>query len=395
MKVVSVEVIRLNTGEAPVPGGAWHPTVVRVNTDEGISGLGEVAFSFRASRHSAVAGARDFAEHLIGRNPLNRELIWESLFQDTFWGIGGGGFEFGGLSALDIALWDIHGKALGVPVYELLGGKTNTRLRAYASQIQLDWGGPSRALTAPASYGEAALKAKAEGFTAIKVNPLFFDATGAVERRNHQGMLSYEQVTLAVQRVASIREACGADFGIILELHALTDTNTAIQLGSALDDIGILYMEEPTLPVNTSGMGRIAAAQRIPLAAGERHYGRWGFKRLLEDGSVSVVQPDLGSCGGLTEGKKICDLARTYDASVQLHLCGGPIATAAALHLEAVLPNFLIHEHHAAASKPANRMLCEFDYQPVDGFYEVPERPGIGQELSDEALRHADVFTVS
>lgn len=393
MRITSVDILRLNSGRSPVSGAAWHPTVVRINTDEGISGLGEVGLAYSQSRHSAVAAARDFAPLLIGADPLNIESLWDRLYRDTFWAVGGGGFEFGGISAIDVALWDIKGKALGVPVHQLLGGKTNTSLRSYASQLQLDWGDRCRPLTEPEEYADAARKAIAEGYTAVKVNPIFFDREGDWRSVRFTGMLDHSQLTLGIDRIAAMRGVAD-DLDIIIELHALTDVNTAVQLGRELEPYRILFCEEPTVPINVQGMGEIARRLSIPLAAGERLYGRWGFRPYFENGSLRVAQPDIGNCGGFTEAKKIADMAHAYDVAVQAHVCGGPIAIAAALQLEAVLPNFVIHEHHAAALMQENIDLCEHDYQPENGVFSIPDLPGIGQELTAHAIANADIYTV-
>ena len=132
----------------------------------------------------------------------------------------------------------------------------------------------------------------------------------------------------------------------------------------------------------------------MPLAAGERIYTRWGFRPFIEDASLQVLQPDMGNSGGFTETKKICDMAHVYDIGVQLHICGGPLATAAALQLEAAIPNFVIHEHHAVALIDDNIKLCKYDYQPVDGYFDIPELPGIGQELSEYALETSDIVRI-
>jgi L-alanine-DL-glutamate epimerase-like enolase superfamily enzyme len=394
MKITSVDIIQLNSGRSPVQGAPWHPTVVRINTDEGISGLGEVGLAYSHSRHSAVAAARDFAALVIGEDPTSSERLWERLYRDSFWGLGGGGFEFGGISGLDIALWDIRGKALGVPVYKLLGGNGDRKLRTYASQIQLDWGTECRPMVTPEQYGNAAKKAIDDGFDCVKVNPIFFAPDGSWANVRHTGMLEYDQLKIGVERVEAIRQAGGDDLDIIIELHSLTDVNTATQLGRELEQFRILYCEEPATPLSPVGMRDIAQNLKIPIAGGERIYGRWGYRPFLENGSIRVIQPDLGNCGGISEGKKICDMAHPYDVAVQLHVCGGPIATAAALQVEAAISNFLIHEHHAAALMQENVDLCEYDYQPEAGFFSIPDLPGIGQELSRSALKSADIFTV-
>lgn len=199
---------------------------------------------------------------------------------------------------------------------------------------------------------------------------------------------------MAVDRVAAMREAGGPNLDIIIELHALTDTNTSIQLGQALEKFNCFYYEEPTSPMNPTLFREIAAKVKIPVATGERVYSRWGYRPFLEDRSIQIIQPDLCNTGGITEGKKICDMAHTYDIGVQGHCCGSPISTAATLQLEAVIPNFVIHELHASALLPENIATCKYNYVPKNGYYEIPERPGIGQELTDEALANSDIVTV-
>ncbi|MFS0784446.1 mandelate racemase/muconate lactonizing enzyme family protein [Bacillus sp. 1P06AnD] len=394
MKITSVDVMKLTQGAPTVKGTPWNPTVVRINTDEGISGFGEIGLAYGNAEKAQFGMAQDFAELIIGMNPMNNEEIWEKLLRMTFWGMGGGGVIFAAMSAIDIALWDIRGKKLGVPVYQLLGGKTNNKLRAYASQIQFDWGKDSHALVQPEEYAEATRKAMAEGYTCIKVDPVGFDLDGNWMGWSNYGILEYNQLKIAVDRVAAIREAGGPGLDIIIELHSLTDTNSAIQLGRELEQFRCFYYEEPTMPLNTESMKQIAQNIHIPVASGERIYSRWGYRPFLENRSLQVIQPDLGNCGGLTEGKKICDMAHIYDASVQMHICGGPLATAAALQLEAVIPNFQIHEHHAAALLDENIELCKYDYQPQNGYFEVPDLPGIGQELSEKAINTAYIETV-
>ena len=336
---------------------------------------------------------RDFAKLIIGMDAMNSEAIWARL-HNTFWGLGGGPVVYGAMSAIDIALWDIKGKALNVPVYMLLGGKTNTKLRAYASQIQFDWGQTARALTRPEEYGEACLKAKEDGYDCVKVDPLCFNMEGKYKGWPCSGILQAEQLKIAHDRVEAVRRAGGDDMDIIIEVHSLTDANSAVQLGHVLEEFNIFYYEEPTMPMNPANMKEIARRVSIPLASGERIYTRWGYRPFFEDHSLHVIQPDLGNCGGITEGKKICDMARIYDIGVQMHICGGPQATAAALQLEAVIPNFLIHEHHQAALLPENIRTGIYDYQPVNGYFTVPDLPGVGQEPSREAMDTAVKVTV-
>lgn len=393
MKITSIDVFLVTTGQPSVPKSPWNPVVVRVNTEDGISGYGEVGLAYGDTKESAVGMCRDFAKLIIGMDAQNIEAIWNRL-QNTFWGLGGGPVVYGAISAIDIALWDIKGKSLNTPVYNLLGGKTNQKLRAYASQIQFDWGKVAKPLIHPEEYGEACIKAKEDGYNCVKVDPLCFNMEGKYKGWPCNGILQKHQLNIARDRVKAIRDAGGEDMDIIIELHSLTDANSAVQLARAIEDLNIYYYEEPTMPMNPGNMKEIAERINIPVASGERIYTRWGYRPFFENHSLHVIQPDLGNMGGITEGKKVCDMAKPYDIAVQLHVCGGPQATAAALQLEAVLPNFLIHEHHQAALLEANILTGIHDYQPVDGYFDVPSLPGIGQELSQDAMDKAICITI-
>ncbi|MCI9331250.1 MAG: mandelate racemase/muconate lactonizing enzyme family protein [Oscillibacter sp.] len=398
MKITSVDLIRTFATPSPaaetaVGGVPWHPVCVRINTDEGISGYGEIGVAYGNAQQAGFGMGADFAKCILGMDPLNSEAIWDKLHRMTFWGMGNGGVIMAGISGIDIALWDIKGKVFNAPVYKLLGGKTNAKLRAYASQLQFDWGKVSHSLVEPEEYAQAARKAMAGGFTAVKVDPVGFDKQGRWMGWSSRGVLQKEQLETAVARVAAMREA-GPELDIIIELHALTDTTTAVQLGRELEKLGCFYYEEPTQPLNPALFREISAKVNIPLATGERVYTRWGYRPFLEDRSVGIIQPDLCNTGGLTEGKKICDMAHVYDIGVQVHVCGGPIATAAALQLEAVIPNFVIHELHASALIPDNIDLCKYNYEAKDGYFDVPDRPGIGQELTENAIANSMVVTI-
>lgn len=395
MKITSVDVFKVTSGK-PAVKGPWNPVIVRINTDEGISGYGEVGLAYGHADNAGFGMAQDFAKLIIGLDPMRIEDIWEMLFRQTFWGMGGGTVIFAGMSAIDVALWDIKGKALGVPVYELLGGKTNKRLRTYASQIQFDWGLQNNALVLPEEYAKVAKKAVAEGYNCVKVDPIGFDLNGTWMSREWKtrGILERKVFDTAYNRVKAIRDAVGPDVDIIIELHSLTDTNTAIQLGRALEELNIFYYEEPVHPLNVDSMLEIARNVKIPIASGERIYSRLGYREFFEKRALHVIQPDMGLAGGFTETKKICDMANTYDVGVQIHVCGSPIATAAALQLEAVIPNFLIHEHHAVALRDESIRICKYDYQPKNGYYEIPDLPGIGQELSEEAILNSIKVTI-
>ncbi len=401
MKIVSVDCFLLNEGNPTRGRNTWNPIIVRVNTDEGISGYGEAGVAYGKGHRAAFGMVQDFAQVILGEDPLNIEMLWEKIYRKTFWGLGGGTIVSAGTSAIDIALWDIKGKALNLPVYQLLGGKTNGKLRTYASQIQFGWGEQEalegkHPMITPDDYAMATKKAIEEGYTAVKVDPIALsnlepDGNGPWKTT---GVLEYKVLSLAVDRVAAIRQAGGPDLDIIIELHSYTDTVSAIQLGRELEKYRIFYYEEPSHPLNSTNMLEVHRSLNMPIASGERIYGRTGFRPFLEDRSLQVVQPDICLCGGFTETKKVCDMANAYDCAVQIHVCGSPISKAAALHIETVIPNFLIHEHHRWAQHPAIRETCIYDYQPQKGYYEVPELPGIGQELKPEVIKRATVVTI-
>lgn len=393
MKITSIDIIKAHTGGRASDGTWWNPIFLKVNTDEGITGYGEIGLAYSDAINAAVGICKDFCQIIIGMDPMNNEKIWDVLHRSTFWGQGGGTVIFAGISAIDIALWDIKGKACNMPVYKLLGGKTNEKLRTYASQIQFDWAKESKNLVYPEEYAEVTRKAMDEGYDCVKVDPLGVDMEGNWNW-NYPPLLEYDMLKTGVERIEAIREAGGDNLDIIVEMHSQTNTNTAIQFAQELENLRCFYYEEPTQPLNQSLFKEISRKVKMPLASGERIYSRWGYRPFLEDRSLSVIQPDLGNTGGITEGKKICDMAYIYDVGVQLHLCGGPIAIAAALQVETVIPNFLIHEHHQYALIEDNINMCKYDYQPHNGYYEVPELPGIGQEVTEETIRKAEVITI-
>ncbi len=396
MKITSVDVIALETD----PGCGTRCVFAQVNTDEGISGLGEAAVAICTGAPAVFELIRDLAPLVIGMDPEENEVIWEKLFKSSFWGQGNGAVFMGGIAAIDIALWDIKAKAVKKPLYKLLGGKQRPKLRTYASQLQFGWGKPSFTpwkveSGEPEFYREGALKAVSEGYDAIKINFLRFDRQGvAIPSKNTIGHLSRELMKLAEQRLAATRDAVGPDVDIILENHAMTDASTAIQFAKMAEPYDIMFLEEGATPLNPDVFRRIADNTSIPLATGERTYTRWGFKPFFDNQSLTVIQPDIGNCGGITECKKICDMAYIYDVGVQTHVCSSPLSVAISLHFEAALPHFVIHEHHIGNALPSIAAQCIHDYQPKNGYFEIPELPGIGNELSADALKKAKIVTV-
>jgi galactonate dehydratase len=389
MKIVSIDIYQIGAQGANKTV-KFRPVVIKINTDEGICGFGEAGLAYGKGSTAGVGMVQDMAGLVIGADPFKIEELWEKLFRKTFWGMGGGSIVFGAISAIDTACWDIKGKAFGVPVYQLLGGRTREKVRSYASQIQFDWGKANKkALVEPREYADAAARAVAEGFDCVKVDPVSYTAEGIWAGADLGGILTHQQITLFANRVKAIREAVGPNVDIIIEIHSYLSVYSAIQFARAIEDYNCLFYEEPIHPLNADNMAQVARSVKIPLASGERIYSRWGYRPFFEKQALAVIQPDLGLVGGISEGKKICDYAHIYDVTVQCHVCGSPLATAIALQLEAVIPNFIIHEFHANAMSDTNIAICKYPYLPQNGYLEIPDRPGIGQELSEKVMRES------
>lgn len=390
MKIVKVDVMQLGTDVRP----DWRPIVCRIYTDEGIYGDGEAAMAYDVGALGAFGMLQELAKMVIGMDPLDNEVIWDKLYRSTFWGQNGGPVTFSAISAIDIALWDIKGKYFKVPVYKLLGGKKRDNLRCYASQLQFGWGEVRIPARTPENYAKNAKKAVAEGYDAVKFDFFLYDEEdGFFNDNDRLGLLSKKYLNIVEKRIAAVREAIGPDVDIIIENHSYTDAQSALQLGKMAEKYDIFCFEEPTTPYPKITK-YMSDKLNIPIATGERIYSRWQYAQYFENCSVQMIQPDFGNCGGITEGKKICDMAYAYDVGVQGHACGSPLSNVVALHLECVIPNFVIHEHHAVNLTPYNKSYCIYDYQPVNGKYKVPELPGLGNELSESAMNNSVKVTI-
>ena len=393
MKITKVDVILLDMKPADNPG--WAPIVCRVYTDEGVYGDGEAALAFGRAHRGAFGMIQDFAGAVIGMNPLDNELIWEKLYKSTFWAQNGGPVVFSAISAIDTALWEIKGKHFGVPVYVLLGGKMRDKLRCYASQLQFGWDDRKIPAYSVEDYANNARKALAEGYDAVKFDFFTFDPDG--HRYNYEETtrrLTPRHFNIVEERLRAVREAVGDDVDIIMENHSYIDAQGAVQLGRMAEKYNVMYFEEPCTP--TPEMTKFVSERiKVSISQGERVYSRWGYAPYFVNGSVQLIQPDIGNCGGITEAKKICDMAHVYDVGIQAHVCASPLSTAAALQLEAAIPNFTIHEHHVYNRYDYNKQLCIHDYQPVNGYYEIPDLPGLGNELSPFCFEHGEIVNVS
>ena len=325
-------------------------------------------------------------QFVIGADPFRVEQMWHTLYRKTFWGQGGGPILYGAMSAIDEALLDIKGKALGVPIYELMGGKTRDKIRVYANGWY-HWGTPDGARWAgrPEEYAARAAMVVADGFDALKFDPFFISLSG--EKQVPERLLPRERADLACQRVAAVREAVGPDVDILIEVHGNLGTTAAIEMGRRLAEFNPFFYEEPVDAMNVECMLKVSQHVPIPIAAGERLYTRYGFRAHIEKQAIDILQPDLGLAGGITEVKKIATYAETYNLHVQPHNCGGPVNTAASVQLDACITNFVIQEWFPYRGEGFLQLLEEpLDLQAADSQYTISDRPGLGITLNEDVI---------
>lgn len=343
---------------------------VKISTDEGISGWGEPVLEGRAATVAAMVA--EMADELIGRDPRRIQDHWTVLYRGAFYR--GGGIQMSALAGIDQALWDIAGKALGVPVHAMLGGQQRDRIRVYS------WIGGDR----PADTAAMARACADRGFTAVKMN--------ATEEL--QFLDSHAKVDAVIARVQAIRDALGPDFGIGIDFHGRVHRPMAKVLARELDPYRLMFLEEPVLSEHAEALAEIARHTATPIALGERLYSRWDFKAILAAGHVDILQPDPSHAGGITETYRIAAMAEAHDVAIALHCPLGPIALAANLQLDAVCYNAFIQEQSLGIHYNQGSDLLDyltdpgvFDYQ--DGFVAIPQSPGLGIEVNEDRVRRA------
>ena len=394
MKITKAEVFML--GGRPEHGGAsgvWRPVGCRIYTDEGIYGDGEAAVAYGNGAPGAYGMLCELSAKIIGKDPMNSDAVWEYLYRSTFWGQNGGPIFFAALSAIDIALWDIKGKFFKVPLYVLLGGRHWNRLRAYASQLQAGWP-PIGAKdyfyhTKPEEFADSVRLALEDGYDAVKIDFFQTAIDGTfLDYDTQNGIIPLKLLDEIERKMEAARNAAGPFTDIIVENHALPDSNGAVQIARIAEKYHAFFFEEPCTP-NPGALRHLSKQIHIPIAHGERIYTRWQYSQYFEDHTIQVIQPDIGTCGGLTEVRKICDMAHAYDITVQAHAAGTPLSTDIACHLETAIPNFCIHEHHIYNRLMLNEGLTKYNRHPKGGFITAPEEPGIGNEFLRDAIDHA------
>ncbi|CDX14916.1 galactonate dehydratase [Mesorhizobium plurifarium] len=341
---------------------------LKVETDAGISGWGEPVVEGKAL--TVEAAVKELADYLIGKDPRLIEDHWTVMHRGGFYR--GGPILMSAIAGIDQALWDIKGKALGVPVHELLGGKLRETIKVYS------WIGGDR----PAEVAAGAKDVVARGFQALKMN-------GTEEL---QIVDSHDRIDAAVERVAMVREAVGPNIGIAVDFHGRVHRPMARILVKELEPYRLMFIEEPVLSENREALKEIAALGSMPIALGERLYSRWDFKPVFEEAVVDIIQPDLSHAGGITECRKIAAMAEAYDVAVAPHCPLGPIALAACLQLDAVSYNCFIQEQSLGIHYNAGNDLLDyaankdvFRYQ--DGYVAIPDGPGLGVEIDEDYVK--------
>lgn len=343
---------------------------VQVETDEGITGLGESgAWGYLEASEKAV---ETFRRHLIGQDPLRIEHHWQCLYR---WSHFRGAAIMGALSAVDIALWDIAGKHFGAPAYQLLGGKCRDKARVYYHVF----GSTTEQLV------QGCVDAKARGFTAVgHLTPFLDESRDVPYFKTHAAKMRD-----AIEAVGRYRDAVGNDVDLCIEIHRRLTPAEAVVLARGIERFHPFFYEDPTLPDNLDVMAEIADKIHIPIATGERLHTIQEFEMLLSRGGVQYVRPDVCMAGGLTHSKKIAALAEARGVGVVPHNPLSPVSTAACIQLAACIPNFALQEYPTGEDRPPKSEIVQTTLTAEDGFLIVPDAPGIGVELvEDAAERH-------
>ena len=359
MKIVDVKSHALGT--------AWRNlTFVRVITDEGLEGVGEV----RMLNHTdALSGYLKEAvpNHVLGHNPMNIEDLVHRMYRNDY--ARADEIVMSGIATIEIACWDIVGQALGQPVYKLLGGAVREKIKAYAN----GWYTVERT---PQEFHAAATKAIGKGYRALKLDPF---GSGFYELDRTEKMRS-------IALVEAVRDAVGPDVEIMVEMHGRFNPATAIELAHELEAFKPSWIEEPVPPENLAALKKASEKISLPVATGERLHTRYDYRQLFELQAADIIQPDITHFGGLLETKKLAAWAEAYYLLVAPHNVGGPVSTAAALHFAASTPNFKILEHFNDFAEDWVKQAAPGNPEVQDGYFALPQGPGLGVKLDEEVI---------
>lgn len=342
---------------------------LRIETDTGLVGWGEATLGGHA--RATIGAVETIMDHyLLGKNPMEIEHHWQAMYRGLYFR--DGPVLMSAIGAIDMALWDIKGIHYDAPVYDLLGGRARDHVDVY------QWIGGET----PAEVSNAGATAVEQGYRTLKM-----EAVTHVERID-----SPETIQAACERVAAVREEVGEEINLVVDFSGRVTTGMAKWLGKELDDYDPMFYEEPVRPAHFEVLPKIEAHAKTPLATGERLYSRWAFQEVLEDRLVDVIQPDPSSAGGVSEVKKIANAAETVDISVSLHCPIGPIAFAACVQLDMVIPNVVVQGQDLNIHDPGGNDLLAYLSDPdvfgyENGHVEAPDKPGLGIDIDEDHVR--------
>lgn len=337
---------------------------VKVETDEGLYGWGEASLG---TNEMALEGMiKDLSRLIIGRNPFETEKLMFEVYRDIYWK--GGPVLMSALSGIEMACWDIMGKALNVPVYTFFGGKVRNEVKMYANAWFIG-------AKEPEEFAKKAKNTAALGIKAMKWDPF---------GKAHM-TITNEELRKASDIVGAVREAVGDDVDLLIECHGRFNPTTALKISYELEQYHPLFMEEPCVPDNMDSTAYVRAHSRIPIAAGERGYGIYAFEQILEKNCVDYLQPDIFHAGGLATGKKVAAMAEARHIPVSFHNPSGPISNAAILQLAATIPNFFIHEIMLTDGAFRKSVSTE-EVHYHDGFIKIPDKPGLGIDVNEDVI---------
>lgn len=338
---------------------------IKVETDEGIYGWGEA--SLGTNEQSLEGMVADLKRLIIGRNPFEIEKMLFEVYRDIYWK--GGPVLYSALSGIEMAMWDIMGKAMNVPIYTFFGGKLRDKVKMYANA----WFVGAKT---PEQFAMRAKQTVALGVKALKFDPFGF---------SHM-TIENSQLSYSSEIVGAVREAIGKDNDILIECHGRFNPTTALKISREMEQYNTMLMEEPCPPDYMDSMAKVTARSNVPISGGERIYGKYSFMEYLEKDCVDILQPDIFHCGGMLEGKKVAAMAEAKHKSVSFHNPSGPVSNAAILQLAATVPNFLIHE---IMLTDCSFRLSVSNEEVVfeDGYIKIPDKPGLGIDLNEDVIK--------
>ena len=366
MKITEIKTAEVQIKVDKKPTYTYH--YVRIYTDEGVYGTGEASHVDGGWRGST----QTMAQQLIGKDPRDVDACFEGIRRSYIFRGGMAGLGISALTGLEIALWDLAGKAQGVPIYRLLGGKFRDTVRLYVD-------------SAMTNCRERAEEARSKGFTAIKFD--LDDAHNPPKLDAWNWSVTPKELESMVEQAFNIREAVGPDMDLAIDLHGRYDATAGMKLALELEDLNLMGLEEPVPPENIQAMANITQATRTPICAGENAYLRYGFREIIENQAVDIIMPDISKCGGLSECRKIANMAETYYIPFSPHNNSSALSTVGDAHVCASVPNFLALEFHRFHD-PTWEHVIQSNHDVIqNGHVKLTEDPGLGVELNECYLK--------